>query len=44
MISSLKSGFHRKPFIDYNWKMYSKSIRKDNIVIPINPKGCHLEE
>ena len=42
LISSVASGFHSKPFIDYNWNSYSKLIGKEDVVIPINPKGWHM--
>ena len=42
LISSLTSRFHSKPFIDYNWPLYSQSIGKEDIVIPINPVGWQI--
>ena len=42
LISSLTSGFHSKPFIDYNWKLYSESIGKKDIIVPINPEGWEM--
>jgi hypothetical protein len=41
-ISSLTSHFRSKPFVDYQWSLYSQSIGKQNVVIPINPKGWHI--
>lgn len=42
LISSLTSGFHSKPFVDYNWTSYSQSIGKEDIVIPINPPSWQI--
>jgi hypothetical protein len=42
LISSLTSHFHSKPFIDYNWPLYSQSIGKEDVVIPINPEGWQI--
>jgi hypothetical protein len=42
LISSLTSRFHSAPFIDYKWRLYSKSIGKEDAVIPINPKGWQI--
>ena len=43
LISSLKSGFHSTKFIDYDWKRYSQLIGKEDVVIPINPKGWEFK-
>ncbi len=42
LISSLTSGLHSREFIDYNWKLHSKSIGKEDVVIPINPEGWKM--
>lgn len=43
LISSLTSGFHSSPFVDYNWNLYSESIGKQDVSIPINPPGWQFE-
>ena len=42
LISSLTSGFHSIGFVDYNWKLYSKSIGREDVIIPINPEGWQI--
>jgi hypothetical protein len=42
LISSLTSHFHSKPFVDYQWYLYSQAIGKQDIVVPINPKGWQI--
>jgi hypothetical protein len=39
--SALTSNF-RSSYIDFNWLFYSKNIGKEDIVIPINPKGWQI--
>lgn len=43
LISSLTSGFHSRGFLDYNWKLHSKSIGREDIIIPINPEGWQID-
>lgn len=42
LISSLTSGFHSLGFVDYNWKLYSKAIGNEDVIIPINPEGWQI--
>jgi hypothetical protein len=42
VFSAVTSGFRSGEFIDYNWKFYSESIGKKDLVIPINPKGWQI--
>jgi hypothetical protein len=43
LASSLTSGFHSTPFVDYEWKRHSERIGKeDNLMIPINPRGWYM--
>lgn len=45
MFASFTSGFRSKPLEDYRWASYSTIIGKEDVLIPINPKGwnVHLE-
>jgi hypothetical protein len=44
LFSSLTSGFHSVPMIDYNWQSYSEQIGKgQKLNIPVNPEGWNLE-
>jgi len=42
MASSLSSNF-RNHFIDYNWQFYSNRIGKEDVTIPINPRGWQVK-
>ena len=41
LVSSLSSGFHSK-FVDFKWGEYSRSIGKEDVRIPINPRGWYV--
>ncbi len=42
LVSSLRSHFRSPPFKDRHWETYSAHIGKEDIVIPINPKGWKI--
>lgn len=42
LVSSFSSGLHSREFIDYKWRNYCRSIGKEDVKIPINPKGWHI--
>ncbi|MBP7864360.1 MAG: hypothetical protein KA419_00310 [Acidobacteria bacterium] len=42
LLSSLTSGFHSRPFIDYQWAARSAQIGQKDLVIPLNPKGWSM--
>jgi hypothetical protein len=42
LFSSLTSRFQSKMFVDYNWQRYSQLIGKEDVTIPLNPKGWQM--
>jgi hypothetical protein len=42
LFSSSTSDFRSKELIDYNWKLYSQLIGREDVTIPINPKGWQI--
>jgi hypothetical protein len=42
LLSSISTNFRYQPFIDYKWKYYAPRIGKENLEIPINPKGWKM--
>lgn len=42
LLSSLTSGFHSGPYVDYQWAARSAQIGREDLVVPLNPKGWSM--